>query len=282
MKVTILKGLPASWKSTWAKEHTNQTTIRVNKDDIRAMTGGYSKEKEEVVLALRNTCVRQAIERNMNVIVDDTNLEEKHFEVINDIASALWAKVEVKLFDEPLSVCLERNRARPNPVPDKVIIDMAKRYNIGKEKHEFELVNNNQYNTRAIIVDIDWTVAKNVSRSPYDYSKVSEDKPHNDIIELVLLLEQEWFEVLFVSWRDASCRKDTMDWIEKYMDTWSEYKLYMRAEGDKRNDTIVKYEILQELVKGYYIQYVLDDRDRVVKMWREAWLICLQVAEGNF
>lgn len=282
MKVTILKGLPASWKSTWAKEHTNETTIRVNKDDLRAMMGGYSKKKEEVVLALRNTCVRQAIERNMNVIVDDTNLEEKHFEVINDIASALWAKVEVKLFDVPLSVCLERNRARPNPVPDKVIIDMAKRYNLGKEKHEFEEVDNNSYNNRAIIVDIDGTIAKNVSRSPYDYSKVSEDKPHNDIIELVLLLEQEWFEVLFVSGRDASCRKDTMDWIERYMDTWREYKLYMRAEGDKRNDTIVKYEILQELVNDYYIQYVLDDRDRVVKMWREAGLRCLQVAEGNF
>lgn len=282
MKVTILKGLPASWKSTWAKEHTNETTIRVNKDDLRAMMGGYSKKKEEVVLALRNTCVRQAIERTMDVIVDDTNLEEKHFEVINDIASALWAKVEVKLFDVPLSVCLERNRARPNPVPDKVIIDMAKRYNLGKEKHEFEEVDNNSYNNRAIIVDIDGTIAKNVSRSPYDYSKVSEDKPHNDIIELVLLLEQEWFEVLFVSGRDASCRKDTMDWIERYMDTWREYKLYMRAEGDKRNDTIVKYEILQELVNDYYIQYVLDDRDRVVKMWREAGLRCLQVAEGNF
>ncbi len=67
-----------------------------------------------------------------------------------------------------------------------------------------------------------------------------------------------------------------------YMDTWSEYKLYMRAEGDKRNDTIVKYEILQELVKGYYIQYVLDDRSRVCQMWRESGLRCLQVAEGNF
>jgi hypothetical protein len=28
--------------------------------------------------------------------------------------------------------------------------------------------------------------------------------------------------------------------------------------------------------------FVLDDRDKVVAMWRSKGLICLQVAEGNF
>jgi len=56
----------------------------------------------------------------------------------------------------------------------------------------------------------------------------------------------------------------------------------MRKAGDNRKDSIVKYEILQELIKEYYIEYVFDDRDQVVKMWREAGLRCLQVAPGNF
>jgi phosphoserine phosphatase len=49
-----------------------------------------------------------------------------------------------------------------------------------------------------------------------------------------------------------------------------------------RKDSIVKYEILQEIVKEYFIPFVFDDRDQVVRMWREAGLRCLQVASGNF
>lgn len=53
----------------------------------------------------------------------------------------------------------------------------------------------------------------------------------------------------------------------------------MRKTGDTRSDTIVKREILDELIKEYYIEFALDDRDRVVKQWRESGIKCLQVAE---
>lgn len=56
----------------------------------------------------------------------------------------------------------------------------------------------------------------------------------------------------------------------------------MRKESDSRKDSYVKYEILQNLIENYCIVYVIDDRDQVVKMWREAGLRCLQVAPGNF
>lgn len=56
----------------------------------------------------------------------------------------------------------------------------------------------------------------------------------------------------------------------------------MRKADDNRNDAIVKREILEELVKEYYIVAALDDRDRVVKMLRESGIKCLQVAYGNF
>jgi soluble P-type ATPase len=56
----------------------------------------------------------------------------------------------------------------------------------------------------------------------------------------------------------------------------------MRKDGDNRNDTVVKREILEELIKTRYIVAALDDRNRVVKMWRESGIKCLQVQEGNF
>jgi len=135
-------------------------------------------------------------------------------------------------------------------------------------------------NTPAIIVDIDGTIAHMWDRGPFDWSRVGEDAPHEDMIALIKILQ--WYrDVLFVSWRSDECRGETQKWLNKYFDGCCT-SLHMRKAGDNRKDSIVKYEILQELIKEYYIEYVFDDRDQVVKMWREAGLRCLQVAPGNF
>ena len=57
----------------------------------------------------------------------------------------------------------------------------------------------------------------------------------------------------------------------------------MRKTGDFRKDSIVKKELFDENVRGKYnIEFVLDDRNQVVEMWRSIGLVCLQVADGNF
>lgn len=64
LTVTMLKGLPASGKSTWAKaevERLNKKTVRVNKDDLRAMMGGFDKVNERIVLELRDNLIAQSI-----------------------------------------------------------------------------------------------------------------------------------------------------------------------------------------------------------------------------
>jgi hypothetical protein len=59
--------------------------------------------------------------------------------------------------------------------------------------------------------------------------------------------------------------------------------LLMRREKDHRDDTIVKKEMYEDVVEGIHeVLFVLDDRDKVVKMWRGLGLKCFQVAEGNF
>lgn len=243
------------------------------------MASDFSKPREEIVLAMRDQAIVSAVEKWFWVIIDDTNFEEKHKDRVRELIKHRSIEFEEKFFDVPLSICLERNRARPNPVPDDVIISMAQRYNVGKEKPEFEKVIQDPTKELAIIVDIDWTIADKWDRSPYDWSKVSEDTPIGDIIELVRVLS-ETYTILFVSWRDFACAIDTVRWLDK--NVIDDYRLLMRPEWDKRKDSIVKYELLQEIIKDYYVAYVLDDRAQVVKMWREAWLRCLQVAEGNF
>ena len=57
----------------------------------------------------------------------------------------------------------------------------------------------------------------------------------------------------------------------------------MRPENDNRQDSIVKREIFEQYIKGVYdIEFVLDDRNQVVEMWRSLGLKCLQVQEGDF
>ena len=278
-KVIILQWLPASGKSTFAKEHCQKypNFIRVNKDDIRAMMANdFSKPREEIVLSMRDQAIKSAIENWFWVVVDDTNFEQKHIDRIKELSN----EVEIKLFDTPLSVCIERNKNRENPVPQYVIESMANRYNVWKEKNEFEEVIQDPTLYPTVIVDIDGTIADHWDRNPYDMSLVSQDKPIWDMIELVRVLS-ETYKIIFVSGRSDICEKDTYEWLCKYFpNMW--IKLFMRKEWDNRKDSIVKYEIIKILIKDSFISYVLDDRDQVVKMWREAWFRVLQVSNGNF
>jgi hypothetical protein len=84
-----------------------------------------------------------------------------------------------------------------------------------------------------------------------------------------------------MSGRDGSCRDITIKWLE---DNNIKYdSLLMRAESDFRKDSIVKKELFDNHIKNkYFIEYVLDDRNQVVDMWRDMGLKCLQVQEGNF
>lgn len=57
----------------------------------------------------------------------------------------------------------------------------------------------------------------------------------------------------------------------------------MRPTKDNRPDTVVKKELFEAHIDGRYdVAFVVDDREGVVRQWREMGLTCFQVAEGNF
>lgn len=144
-----------------------------------------------------------------------------------------------------------------------------------------------QYRQSAIIVDIDGTLARHPQRGHHEYAKVFTDEPVQPIIDLVLLFDAMVDCVLFVSGRPDSCREDTINWIEKFMPNVSIdndfYYLFMRKTGDYHKDDIVKKEIYDNEIKDkFVVYYVVDDRNRVVAMWRSLGLTVLQVADGDF
>jgi hypothetical protein len=59
--------------------------------------------------------------------------------------------------------------------------------------------------------------------------------------------------------------------------------LFMRKAKDYRKDQFVKKEMLDTIkFLNYNPTLSFDDRDRVVKMWREEGIRCFQVDYGDF
>lgn len=289
-KVIILKGLPASGKSTWAKEMVDKYPgqyKRINKDDLRAMidNGKWSKENEKFILSVRDRLISAALDNVKIAIVDDTNFESKHEEQIKLIAASHGCPVEIKVFDTPLEECIERDAKREKPVGEKVIRDMHERY-LKKPESVALAAPYDPKLPDCIIVDIDGTLALMHDRWPHDYTRVSEDHPNMTVVELVNRLSMpisgsKRLETIIFSGRPDSCLGTTIDWLYKHAIGLTE--LHMRTTGDHRKDYIVKQELYEKHIKGKYnVIWVIDDRNQVVQMWRSLGLTCLQVADGNF
>lgn len=124
-------------------------------------------------------------------------------------------------------------------------------------------------------------------RGIHDYDRVSEDLYHPDVFNTVGSLQQAGAKIIFVSGRPESCRKDTEAWINapEILKTDRYNPLHMRTTGDRRPDTIVKRELFDWHIRpwGYHIFGVFDDRNRVVRMWREQLgLTVFHVADHDF
>ena len=142
------------------------------------------------------------------------------------------------------------------------------------------------------IIDIDGTLADQSQRAhhlkkqPKDwdsfFAEAINDKPFKHMQTLLGDLNDIGVNFIYVSGRPEKYKRQTFDWLDMHhfpMGRW----LYMRKNGDFRADDIIKLDILQQLrAEGWEPILALDDRNRVVKMWRDNGIPCLQVAEGDF
>ena len=143
---------------------------------------------------------------------------------------------------------------------------------------------------KSIIVDIDGTIATHYDpsgrqiREHHDYSQVDKDLPVPEIIELVQMYDDKGYTILIVTGRMGNdlCRELTEKWLAEHLPVAYD-QLLMRADRDFRDDSIVKYEIYKDQIEDNFdVRVVLDDRQRVVNMWRDAGLKVLQVEKGDF
>lgn len=284
----MLRGLPASGKSTYARELLSKPNWkRINKDDLRAMLqdGKHSRPSEGFIIKSRDALVSLYLSEKFNVVVDDTNFNPIHETRLRELAKQYKAEFEIKDFDTSVSECIERDGQRANPVGAEVIIDMYFRW--VEKKRPFDDSKKNCY-----IFDIDGTLARMVNRSPYDYDKSDTDELSVDVARIGVFIEfyntmvsrvpgTERIDIIICSGRDEVNREMTEKWLNDKGVFYD--KLYMRPKDDKRKDSIVKSEIFHTHIEPHYnVLGVFDDRNQVVDMWRLLGLTCFQVNYGNF
>ena len=148
----------------------------------------------------------------------------------------------------------------------------------------------------AIIVDIDETLANTghrvhfVKQKPRDWDSyyAGMDEVNLWCREIVMAMFCRRKKILFVTGRPEKYRLTTIDWIKSSAfngispgpATW---ELLMRPDDDFRPDNVLKKEIWEREIKDKYdVLFVIEDRLRVVQMWRSIGLTCLQCVDGNY
>ena len=300
-KIIIMIGISGSGKSTKAKEIAKETNaLIINRDKLREMLFGYDEEKiesyyqrsdlylkENQITSYQNYLIERALIKGNDVIIDNTNLK---LSFIKEFCEKFQEyDFEFKLIECPLEEAIQRDSQRSRKVGEEIIKKQFNNLNILKKIFDFKKIEkvksqivNDPSKSKAYIFDIDGTLALKGDRSPYDYSKVMEDKLNLCVAKSLKALKEQNFAIIICSGREGTqeCADLTIRWLG-INGIYCE-RLLMRKEADKRADYIVKEEMWREICNNYYIEAMFDDRNQVVNHARKLGFNVFQVNEGDF
>lgn len=119
------------------------------------------------------------------------------------------------------------------------------------------------------------------------YQLCDRDAPNSPVIQTMERLRQAGADVWFFSGRSSEVREKTIEWLAEHTSFMTfdlDEILVMRDIGDLTPDDVLKKRWLDDMLidDRKRLVAVFDDRDRVVKMWRDNGVMCFQVAEGDF
>lgn len=298
--IIVLRGLPGSGKSTWAKEQLKKEQgrwKRINRDDIRMMLHdvAFDPQNEDFVTVCEKSLIDVALREGYDLILDNTHLNARSLKSIHNTAMLKGDVLVIeKCFNVSLEECVKRQNNRERKVSESIITSMAQKAGLTKGRR---LENKETYYPpksqavaceyddtlpSAVICDLDGTLALLNGRNPYDASTCDQDLPNMSVIKCVTAMHAHGYKIIFMSGRDEKFKEPTIKFINENCNI--PYELFMRQKNDTRKDSIVKRELYDANIVGKYnVAFVLDDRDQVVDLYRrELGLSVFQVNYGNF
>jgi predicted kinase len=294
LQVIATVGIPSSGKSTWSKElvKNDPSFVRICRDDYRFMMKDLpvcDTKVEDIISKLVLTAIDLSLAKNLNVIIDQTNVKLKYIESLAEHVK-YKANFSVKIFDITLEEAIERDNKREKKVGKDVIKRMYKDFRNLVDSNDpkvFEtklkeykpkpiFIEKNTLLQDCVIIDVDNTLTFISNRSPFDWSKVGNDYPNQVVIDHVNIYKKLGYVVIIMSGRDEICMPETKKWL---LDNNVSYDyLYMRKNNDFRKDSIVKKELYEQHIKNKFNVFVsLDDRSQVLDMYRGENLSVFQV-----
>jgi T4 RnlA family RNA ligase len=278
LKLIITKGLPASGKTTWAREYIQQypETANLCKDDLRLQLSGTGKREKRIV-KVRDLLTEYYFEQGYSVIWSDTNLNPVHLQRAKELAEKYQAQVIVQDFTYvSLAECIKRDLIRPNSVGQEAIEQMYYDYLAQPDPAP----ERDPHLPDCYLVDIDGTLAINNTRNPFEWHRVNEDDLNLAVATLVEKLGRDT-QIIVLSGRSSVCRELTIAWLQQHKIAHQD--LFMRSADDNRADDILKSELYYLHVHGKYnVLGVIDDRPKVCRMWRNLGLNVFQVGNPDY
>ena len=300
-KLILTRGIPGSGKSTWAKAWVAEDPehrIRLNWDDMRNMLGPYWVPSRENINKTMLWCAINAAaycDKPYEIVIDNMNLNpkgwkefEEWIETYNHSAHSVNNKVqyvlEFKDFFISVDECIRRDAMRNNPIGEKTIKDIWRRYKHFIQTHEVEkLVNNlikdDDTKPYCVVVDMDSTMCFNTQKRAW-YGDGSTEAMLNDTpnMGVVRLIEHQNYPVIVCTGRNKAQKEVTEKWLNKYNIFPKEF--YMREDGDYRNGVEVKEELINKILEKYNIITIFEDCEPIVQRFREMGLTVLQPNKG--
>lgn len=298
-KLTVLVGPPGSGKTTYALLQCQGSDLA---EDGKLYINQDSQGKEGHLKQFQ-----LALDLKADIYVDRLNFSKGQRDRYLAPARAAGYETEIIVLHENRETCLKRCLAR-----------LAHHETITTEENAHSALNmffakyerptpdeadtitfvypEHKLNLTACIIDIDGTAAnidhrlhfvrkEEGKRADWQsfFKNMHLDEPNTWCRDIVNSMREK-NAIVYCSGRPDNFRKETTTWLQenKFL-TMHDY-LLMRPRNDSRDDRIIKEIIFdfEIMTRFKNIKFAIDDRQRVVDMWRSRGVTTLQCAEGNF
>lgn len=289
-KMIILVAPPGAGKSTLAKKYEAEGYLRINQD---------LQGRMYTVMFL------QAVERGDDIVCDRMNFDDNQRRPFLEQGLKHNYKIEMIVLHESYDTCFKRIMARKDheTIKDEKSARAALhtffvKYERPRVSEYFDLkfVYPEGDKPSAIVVDLDGTLCNVEHRRHFVrregkkdwagfFRGIADDTVNQWCKDIAVALSIK-HNVVFASGRGQELEQQTRDWLDdniRYDLHVHNYQLYMRHQGDHRQDYVAKEIILDfEILTRFKPVFMIDDRQQVVDLWRKRGFVCLQCDLGDF